>query len=202
MKDFKSILLGIFLLLIFVACGNSKTTSKTHSTPNQANVATQASTNTSKTPVEKESSIPKSIANEVIVYGKEVTTKSGGDFCIDVQVVNFVDVISMQYSTNWDTKAIQYKGVQNFVLKDLTKDNFGRANGEESTLRLSWYAQDLKGASLFDGATIYQACFKAIGKSGTTTEIDFADKPMISEIANSKMQTMKTDLKSVKVIIE
>ena len=199
MKDFKSILLGIFLLLILAACGDSKTAPKTQATPTKANIT---SANTSKTSAPKKTTIPKSNANKIVISGKEVTTKSGGDFCIDVQVTNFVDVISMQYSTNWDTKAIQYQSVRNFVLKDLTKENFGRAKGEENTLRLSWYAQDLKGVSLFDGATIYQACFKAIGKSGTTTEIDFTDKPMISEIANSKMQKMKTDLKSVKIIIE
>jgi len=134
--------------------------------------------------------------------GKDVITKSGGNFCIDVQVTNFVDVISMQYSTNWDPKILEYKGVQNFVLKDLTKQNFGRGKGEESTLRLSWYVQDLKGITLFDAATIYQICFQAIGKSGTSTEVDFANKPMVGEIANSKMQKIQTDLQSVKVTIE
>lgn len=193
MAEFKSFFFGTFLLLILSACGDSKPASAT-----EANVT---ASNKIKT-LSKNSTTSTNNAKAVVISGKDVTTKSGGEFCINVEVANFVDVVSMQFSTNWDTKALQYKGTKNFVLKFLSKENFGRAKGEESTLRFSWHAKDIKGVSLFDGATIYQTCFKAIGKSGTTTEIDFANEPMIAEIANSKMKPMKTDLQSVKVTIE
>jgi len=183
MTEFKSFLLGIFLLLVMIACGDSKTASSTV----KANVT---------------ASTPAPIEKPVIISGKDVTVKSGAEFCVNIEVANFVDVVSMQYSTNWDVKALEYQRVQNFNLNFLAKDNFGRAKGEERTLRFSWHAKDIKGISLFDGATIYQTCFKAIGKSGTTTEIDFANEPMIAEIGNSKMKPMKTDLQSVKVTIE
>jgi len=163
MTEFKSFLLGIFLLLVMIACGDSKTASSTV----KANVT---------------ASTPAPIEKPVIISGKDVTVKSGAEFCVNIEVANFVDVVSMQYSTNWDVKALEYQRVQNFNLNFLAKDNFGRAKGEERTF--------------------YQTCFKAIGKSGTTTEIDFANEPMIAEIGNSKMKPMKTDLQSVKVTIE
>jgi len=110
------------------------------------------------------------------------TTTPTPNVCVDVQVTNFLEVISMQYSTNFDSQVLELVEVKNPQLKDLSAKldgtNFAQAKGENNTVRLSWFAQDLKGVSLYDGSTIYQICFKAKGKSGTKTEIDFAEKPM------------------------
>jgi len=202
MPEFKSLLLVISLLVILTACGDSNNKSATQSAESNTNIAATNAPKPTKAKNPNKKTVPTSNAKTVIISGKDATVKSGGDICIEVQVTNFVDVISMQYSTNWDTNSLQEKGVQNFVLKDLNKQNFGRGKDENSSLRLAWYTQDLKGVTLFDGATIYQHCFKAIGKSGTTTEVDFSDKPIIGEIANSKMQRINNELKSVKITIE
>lgn len=189
--NIKLLTLIFSICFLLMSCGEEKP-SKT-----KANIAASNPTAT-KTKV---ASAPKS-KGKVTIQGNPVKTTSGGEFCMDVQVSNFIDVISMQYSTNWDPKQLQYKGVKNFLLKDLTAQNFGRAKTEKSTLRISWFAQDLKGVTLFDNETIYQVCFKAIGKSGTTTQVEFANAPMVAEIANSKMKTMEVDLKKVDITIE
>ena len=76
-----------------------------------------------------------------------MTVKSGEEFCVDVQVSNFIEVISMQYSTNFDSKILKFLEVKNPSLKDLSSKlngvNFARAKGEDNTLRFSWFAQDL-----------------------------------------------------------
>ena len=144
-------------------------------------------------------------SQKVIISGKDMTVKSGEEFCVDVQVTNFVEVISMQYSTNFDSKVLQYVGVKNPSLKDLSIKpgaNFAQAKGEENTIRLSWFVQDLKGVSLYNGSTIYQVCFKAIGKSGTVTEVDFAEKPMPGEVGNSKFKPMEAEFGEAKITIE
>lgn len=142
--------------------------------------------NKMKTKVATTTSPNKSVASkQVIISGKDMTVKSSEEFCIDVQVTNFIDVVSMQYSTNFDSKVLEYVGVKNSSLKDLSikpNVNFARAPNENNTLRLTWFVQDLQGISLYDGSTIYQVCFKAIGKSGTQTEVDFAEKPMAGEV--------------------
>lgn len=186
--------ISLFVILLAACGGESSTTSKAAAKPASATVsnpkATSNKNSTSKT------------AAKVVVSGEHVNTTSGGEFCIDVQVSNFVDIISMQYSTNWDSKVLEYKGVKNFVLKDLNKESFGRAPTEPNTLRLSWYPLDLQGVTLFDKATIYQVCFKTIGKSGTSTQVEFANQPMVAEIANSKMQKLEVDLKKVQINIK
>lgn len=191
----------LFIIVLFASCGGDKTVRNEGST-NQASVAaTTQKTSTPSAIVNPKTSNANS-SGKVVVSGKDVTTASGGDFCIDVQVSNFVDIIAMQYSTNWDSKALQYKGVQNFALKDLSKQSFGQGKGETDALRVSWFPNDLKGVTLYDGSTIYQVCFKALGASGTNTEVKFTSKPIVAEIANSKYQKMQLELKTVQVKID
>lgn len=165
-----------FLFLGVLACdGESSTANKT-----EAKVAATTSPTTKTV-----SSRTPSASKKVIISGKDMTVKSGEEFCVGVQVTNFLDVISMQYSTNFDSKVLEYIEVKNSSLKDLSTKpgvNFARAPKEDNTLRLTWFVQDLQGISLYDGSTIYQVCFKAIGDSGTETEIDFAEKPMAGEV--------------------
>ena len=188
-----------FLFLGLVACGSkSSSSNQTEAKAATVNSATSKTT----TPPSKSTSSSK----KVTIFGKDMTVKSGEEFCVDVQVTNFIDVISMQYSTNFDSKVLDFLAVKSPSLKDLSikmnGSNFARAKGEENTLRFSWFVQDLKGISLYDGSTIYQVCFKATGKSGTVTEVDFAEKPMTGEIGNSKFQPMPAEFGVAKITIE
>lgn len=188
-----------FLFLGLMACGGkSSSSNKTDTKVANVNSATPKTT----TPESK----PATSSKKVTIYGKDMTVKSGEDFCVDVQVSNFIDVISMQYSTNFDSKVLEFVEVKNPSLKDLSAklngSNFARAKGEENTLRISWFVQDLKGITLYDNSTIYQVCFKATGKSGTITEVDFAEKPMTGEIGNSKYQPMPAEFGAAKITIE
>ncbi len=188
-----------FFFLGLMACGSkASSSSKTDSKVATVDTATPKTT----TPASK----PATASKKVTISGKDMTVKPGEEFCVDVQVSNFIDVISMQYSTNFDSKVLEFVGVKNSSLKDLSTklngSNFARAKGEVNTLRLSWFVQDLKGISLYDGSTIYQVCFKAIGKSGTVTEVDFAEKPMTGEIGNSKYQPMPAEFGAAKITIE
>jgi len=187
-----------FFFLGLVACGSKASSSnKTEAKVATINQATPKTTAPSKSATS---------SKKVTISGKDMTVKSGEEFCVDVQVSNFIDVISMQYSTNFDSKVLEFLAVKNPALKDLSVKlngtNYARAKGEENTLRFSWFVQDLKGISLYDGSTIYQVCFKVIGKSGTVTEVDFAEKPMTGEIGNSKFKPMVAEFGNATITIE
>ena len=188
-----------FCFFGFMACGSKSSSS--NKTETKVATVNSATPKTSTTPAK-----PATSSKKVTISGKDMTVKSGEEFCVDVQVLNFIDVISMQYSTNFDSKVLEFLEVKNPSLKDLSiklnGSNFARAKGEANTLRLSWFVQDLKGISLYDGSTIYQVCFKATGKSGTVTEVDFAEKPMAGEIGNSKYQPMQAEFGAAKITIE
>jgi hypothetical protein len=178
--------LYLFCLFVLVACGGKSSTSE--NTETKVVTAKSSAYKTEATKSETTNS-----SDKVTISGKDMTVKSGEEFCVDVQVSNFIDVISMQYSTNFDSKLLEFLEVKNPSLKDLST----KLNGSNS-----WFVQDLKGISLYDDSTIYQVCFRALAKSGTVTEVDFAEKPMTGEIGNSKYQPMQAEFGAAKITIE
>lgn len=191
----KLTMLVTVVALFLMSCGNEGTTTNATATANTTSTkpATKPTSNSAQTTVAKD---------KVRVTAKNVTAKSGSEVCINVQVSNFNEIISMQYATTWDTKALKFKGPRNMSLEALGNDNFGKKEIGEGLLRLSWYHPNLKDVSLMNGSTIYQLCFDAIGKSGTTTEVRFGDRRMISEIVNKRNQFFKLDSQPTIVTIE
>ena len=163
--------------------------------------STTAKATGNATPTTKSSPTTTS-SDKVSVTAKNVSVKSGAEVCINVQVANFNEILSMQYATTWDTKALKFKEPRNMSLESLGNANFGKKDIGNGLLRLSWYHPNLKDISLMNGSTIYQLCFDAVGKSGTTTEVRFGDKRMISEIVNKRNKFFKLDSKPTIVTIE
>lgn len=189
MKNILTVLLAVVLVLM--SCGNDGTPT-----------ATAATTNNTTTKPKTSASQPTVTNNKVRVTAKNVTVKSGAEACLNVQVSNFNEIISMQYASAWDTNALKFKATRNMNLEALGNDNFGKKELGNGLLRLSWYHPNLKDISLMDGTTMYQLCFDAVGKSGTTTEVRFGDKRMISEIVNKRNQFFKLDSQPTVVTIE
>jgi hypothetical protein len=195
----KLIVVSFFLFGLLACGGESSTANKT-----DAKVVSKTTPAPKTTTSPTKSSAPK----KVIISGEDMKVKSGEEFCVDVQVTNFIDVVSMQYSTNFDNEILEYVEVKNPSLKDLSTKlgvNFARAPNEDNTLRFTWFVQDLQGISLYDGSTIYQVCFKANGKSGTQTEVDFAEKPMAGEVgikSGNSFVPAEAEFGTVKITIE
>ena len=173
-----------------MTCGEASSSQKTPA-PAAAKLTTASKATDSKT-----------TAAKVKILATDASVKSGEEFCIDVKVSNFLEIVSMQYSTNWDSKQLEYKGVKNFTVKDLNAKSFGRPASEPNSFRFLWMAMDLNPVSLYDNSTIYQVCFKAIGKSGTTTKVEFTNKPIVVEVANIKMQKLGTELVPATITIQ
>lgn len=115
---------------------------------------------------------------------EDQTVKPGETVCANVQVRNFRNIMSMQYTTRWDPAVLRFTKVQGFSLKDLSATNFGTTRAEEGQIAISWFDQDLKSITLPDDNTIYQICFEAIGASGSSSSLQFTGDPVIIEISN------------------
>jgi len=184
-KKINPVFTALFFSIFLIACGGE----------------TNSATATSKAVNNKITTTPKT-SNPVIqpasatdpkvkIAGENMTVKSGEEFCMNIKADNFIDMVSMQYSTNWDSKLLEFKGVKNFQIKDLSKDQFGKPTNEPNSIRLAWIAMDVQPVSLFNEALIYQICFKAIGKSGTSTQVTISDKPMAAEFGKKAKQGFK-----------
>lgn len=117
--------------------------------------------------------------NEVVLPGERI--------CVDISVDNFVDVLSLQYTIEWDPTILAYDGVEVIpaVFPGLDVNSFGDFSGI-GALTFSWNNPDISnGLTLPDGSVIFRLCFIAIGPVGTNSPINFTGNLTDIEVRNS-----------------
>ena len=109
-------------------------------------------------------------ANAQVTFSVQPTlvdTTTGSLVCMDIEVQGFTDIISMQYSINFDSTVLTFNSYQNFNLPGLDPNDFGLPNA--GALTVSWISDDLlNGNSVADFSSLYQVCFDVIGAAVTT----------------------------------
>jgi hypothetical protein len=115
----------------------------------------------------------------------DVVTKQGETVCMSVTSKGFEQILSMQYSMNWDPKVLKFKEVRSFGLNGMSAQSFGAHITDKGVLTFSWYDPGLRGFSKPDGHRLYEVCFEAIGKPGASTKFAITGKPTPVEIVNS-----------------
>ncbi len=104
---------------------------------------------------------------------------NGSNVCVPVTVTNFTTIVSMDYSMNWDPTIVQFSGIQNLNLTDLSNANFNTTatltnNGE---LTLEWDDSAGSGITVPDGTAIYEVCFDIIGSTAQSSAISVTSTP-------------------------
>jgi len=108
--------------------------------------------------------------------------RKGDLIFVDVSVSDFDKIVSMQYSMNWDPAVLQFEKIQNFKLKDLSKENFGTKEVLDGNLLLAWYDQSVQGVNLPNGTNLYQVVFRVIGANTAKSKIRLSGKPIVTEV--------------------
>jgi Secretion system C-terminal sorting domain len=112
-----------------------------------------------------------------------VTTQVGNQVTADFLVYNFDDIVSFQYTIQWDPAVLQFESVGDFNLPGMTLDYFGLFQIEEGKLLGLWYNPDgLTGLSLPSCTTIYRAHF--ISLNGQVPPITITGDPLLIEVTN------------------
>lgn len=125
----------------------------------------------------------------------------GEIICLNISGANFRRILSTQYSIQWDPAVLTYTGLTNFKLPYMTKENFGAQAVDKGIITCMWIDNSLKGVNLVDDSSLYQICFKVVGKSGSTSAIKFTQKPTPFESVNleEKLVTIQPVSGAVKV---
>ena len=113
--------------------------------------------------------------------------------CIPVTANGFTDIVSMQYSMNWDPTILTFSGVNipnPTNLAGLTNANFSSPSA--GNLGLAWADPDATGKTVADGTLLYEVCFTVANNAtvGSTATISFSDSPVVSEIFNASGQNL------------
>ncbi len=114
---------------------------------------------------------------------ESASPEAGEQFCVEIGVKDFTDILSMDFSLNWDPNVIQFDGVQGFGLPNFDAANFDQTLTAEGKLSVSWLfaecSPSVTGFTILeDGTRIFELCFTALGAYGATTSISLSNDPM------------------------
>jgi len=87
------------------------------------------------------------------------TVKEGDIFTADLRASDFKDIVSMQFSLNWNKEEIRLIGVENYGLSDMNESGFGLF---EDHLTVRWIDLALEGITVEDSTTLFTVKFKAV----------------------------------------
>ncbi len=141
-----------------------------------------AKKNEPKVGATKNSIFPVVGSMELFTEGKAVS--KGQQVCIPIKAKGFKEIVSMQYTLQWDPSVLKFKALRNFGLPGMSQQNFGTQLTEKGKLTHAWFDLNVKGITLPDNSPLYELCFEATGEPGSKTTIQFIEDPTIIEIAN------------------
>ncbi len=142
--------------------------------------------------------------DEFTIVLPDVDIESGEQFCMDVEVYNFMDIVGMQFSLSYDPSLLEFVSVGNFNLDGLNMAQFGvPGNGSivDGQVTLVWVEPALEPVDLPDGTAIFEICFEAIGPNGTTTPVEVTGSPTPIEVNNSSDEAITVDVDNAVVNI-
>lgn len=111
----------------------------------------------------------------------------GGEICLDVKANGFNEIVSAQFSLQWDTSYLEWVGVEPVDLPGVDINNFGTNPDwiDQGKLSFSWIALNTQTGgtySLSDGSTLFQVCLQARNDAEGTTPVSFGSEPTPFEI--------------------
>ncbi len=107
------------------------------------------------------------------------TVSPGEEFCVDVQVENFAEIVSLNYSMGWETTLIEFVSITNFGVPGLDETDFDISNAGSGLLTVNWASETFEGENLENGDVLYSICFrvKDDAQLGLCNTIFFSDIP-------------------------
>jgi gliding motility-associated-like protein len=120
----------------------------------------------------------------------DVNPQSGEEFCLELSVQDFTDIVGAQFTIEYDPTALEFLEVSNLNLEGLGPDAFGTPAPGKITFR--WFDPSVAGVTLADGTVIFDLCFRASAPDGTITLVTFSNSPTAIEGARKVGDTEET----------
>ncbi len=130
--------------------------------------------------------------NAVSINLSNETTTCGEQVCLDASVNNFTDLISFQFSLNWNPAMLTNATTQNYNLPGLNGSAF--FTPVDGMMRVSWFDTQVAGVSAAENQLIFQVCFDVTSTAAATTAITFSNSPIPIEFIDSESNEVPTNL--------
>ncbi len=112
---------------------------------------------------------------------------------IDVTVKDFTQIVSSQFSVNWNEEVLQFVEVTNFNTLGLSLDlNFSVEPSDVNIgqMRFLWYSGSGYGVTLPDDTKLFTIRYTIIGEFGEGSNISITGTPLAIEFADTSLMTI------------
>ncbi len=117
------------------------------------------------------------------------TGNAGSTITINFNVDNFANLISAQYTINFDETVLDFNSITNITtdLAGLSAGSFGTnpSNVDNGNITFSWVESNLNPATLSNGSLMYSIVFDIIGAPCSESEITISGSPSPIEVADA-----------------
>lgn len=109
------------------------------------------------------------------------------EVCVSVDVEEFSNVESAQFSMDWDTSVIKFRRLAlNPDFPFLSTSNFNLAQAPNGRLTFSWAAfTSDNGITIPDGTNFFDVCFTAVGRPGSSSPVRITSVPSRLEVTTN-----------------
>ncbi len=145
-------------------------------------------------------------------FAASASVSPGGQVTVDVSVNKFEELISAQWSINWDPTVMSFTSVSNVtnVLVDFGASNIGNpqnASGVmDGQLRVSWSANNfddlLTGVTIPDGTILFSFTLDAVGQPCEEIDLVLSDIPLMIEVADKDENVFSAITSGANIVIE
>ena len=112
----------------------------------------------------------------------KVQTDAGKTITVPVRLMDFQDILSLQFTLNWDSTVLRLNTVQDFGLKDFDQNDINTAPGRIMVL---WIDPAVSGIPVADSTVVINLLFEVIGADGMATPLSFGSDPVTQEVGSS-----------------
>ncbi|MEY2949102.1 MAG: hypothetical protein RLZZ248_303 [Bacteroidota bacterium] len=119
--------------------------------------------------------------------------------CMGIGSADFNNMLSMQFTLEWNPQHMVFQEVNNFRLPYFSRDNFGAQFREQGKLTCVWIDNALEGVTVQDGETLFDICFTIIGDIGSESPVIFSQNPTPFEAVNKAEQVLTIEGVSGKI---
>ena len=125
------------------------------------------------------------------------------EICIDFKVSNFKNVVSLQFSINWNPRVMRLVRLfqSSSPLPAFTISNNILSLNGGGVIRSSWADPNDNANTLADGTVLFTMCFIATGLPGDMTNVEVGNFPLEVEMLNDQDEELCYRTKSVPITI-
>ncbi len=118
------------------------------------------------------------------LIGSSTSGNTGEVVCVDYAVEGFQNLISVQFSVNWNPNMLEFVSSSTSNLEDFQVNEMMAFDG---VLTANWFDPN-KEITLADGTVVLTLCFEIKGSCGQSASIDITDDPTIIDVVNGLSQ--------------